>query len=174
MTTTHTPYDTISLIGMPGVGKSTTGVILAKLLGLEFADTDLAIQAREGRTLQEIVDSEGYLTLRRIEEEVLLAIDVSRRVLSTGGSVVYSEAIMQRLAAIGPVVYLAADLATLEQRVAANPLRGIASDGAQTFADIYDERTPLYERYATHRVDAANGNADAVAARIVSTLHADA
>lgn len=170
MTSTHTSHNTISLIGMPGVGKSTVGVILAKVLGLEFSDTDLAIQAREGKTLQDIVDGEGHMALRAIEEEVLLAVDTRQRILATGGSVIYSDAIMQRLLAAGPVVYLSADIATLEQRVSANPLRGIASDGAQSFADIYNERTPLYERYATHSVDATAGSADAVAAAIAAAL----
>jgi shikimate kinase len=167
----QTHYSTISLIGMPGVGKSTVGVILAKLLGLEFSDTDLAIQAREGQTLQEIVDAHGHLHLRDIEEQVLLEVETAQRVLATGGSVVYSERIMQRLSAAGPVVYLRADVETLKRRVAANPMRGIASDGAQTFEDIYAERTPLYERYATHTVDAVGGSADAVAALVVQALH---
>ena len=113
---------------MPGAGKSTVGVILAKLTGLPFNDTDLAIQVREHATLQEIVDRHGYETFRKIEEEVLLATDLADTVVSTGGSVIYSEAIMARLHAAGPVVYLVVDLPTLEQRIAAAPLRGIASD----------------------------------------------
>jgi shikimate kinase len=169
---TRTQFDTISLIGMPGVGKSTVGVILAKLIGLEFTDTDLSIQTREQRTLQEIVDNDGHLRLRKIEEEVLLSVPLAGRVLATGGSVIYSDAIMQRLRAAGPVVYLRADVATLKTRVAANPDRGIASDAGQTFEDIYAERTPLYEKYAGHVVDANSGSADAVAGMIVQELHA--
>lgn len=171
MSGAQTHYDTVSLIGMPGVGKSTVGVILAKLLGLQFSDTDLDIQSREGATLQEIVDGRGHIALRAIEEEVLLEVEIAQRVLATGGSVIYSERIMQRLLDAGPVVYLRADVGTLEKRVAANPMRGIASDGAQTFGDIYAERTPLYERYATHTVDAVGGSADAVATLIVQALH---
>ena len=171
MITAQTHYDTVSLIGMPGVGKSTVGVILAKLLGLQFTDTDLSIQAREGRTLQQIIDSDGHLYLRRVEEEVLLAVPLDQRVIATGGSVIYSGRIMQRLRGAGPTVYLRADVGTLLQRVAANPLRGIASDAGQTFEDIYAERTPLYERYASHVVDAVGGSADAVAALIVQELH---
>ena len=168
--TAHTHHETISLIGMPGVGKSTVGVILAKLLGLEFSDTDLAIQSREGQTLQEILEGAGHLRLREIEEEVLLSVPLAQRIVATGGSVVYSPAIMQRLRAAGPVVYLRADLPTLERRVAANPLRGIACDASQSFADVYAERTPLYERYATETVDAVAGNADAVAARVAAAV----
>ena len=167
----RTQYDTISLIGMPGVGKSTVGVILAKLTGLDFSDTDLAIQSRERRTLQEILESDGHLRLRDIEEEVLLSVPLEGRVLATGGSVVYSPRTMARLTQAGPVVFLRADIGTLKQRVAANPDRGIASDGSQTFDDIFAEREPLYERYATHTVEASGGTADAVAALVVQALH---
>ena len=167
-----TPFDTVSLVGMPGVGKSTVGVILAKLLGMEFTDTDIAIQARERRTLQDILVGDGHLRLREIEESVLLDIPLKGRVLATGGSVIYSAAAMARLTRAGPIVYLRADVATLKERVAANPERGIASDPGQTFEDIFTERTPLYERYASHTVDATGGTADAVAAMLVQFLHA--
>ena len=172
MNSAHTQHHTISLIGMPGVGKSTVGVILAKLIGLEFADTDLAIQAREQRTLQEILEADGHLALRRIEEEVLLEVPIENRVLATGGSVVYSDKIMHRLCAAGPVVFLNADIATLQTRVASNPQRGIASDAGQSFEDIFAERVPLYRRYATHTVMATGGNADAIASMVVQCLHA--
>lgn len=171
MSNIRSQFQTISLIGMPGVGKSTVGVILAKLIGLEFTDTDLSIQAREGRTLQEIVDSDGPLHLRTIEEAVLLSEPVEGRVLATGGSVIYSDAIMRRLQGAGPVVYLRADVATLERRVAANPARGIASTADQSFEDIYRERTPLYARFSSHTVDAVGGSADAIAALIVQELY---
>jgi shikimate kinase len=161
---------TITLIGMPGAGKSTVGVILAKLTGLAFSDTDLAIQLRENATLQEIVDGQGNAAFRRIEEAVLLAIDLERAVISTGGSVIYSEAVMRRLREAGPVVYLHADLATLEARVAAAPLRGIAREGDQSFADLYRERCPRYAHYADITVDATCGSADHVAALIIGAL----
>jgi shikimate kinase len=167
---THFPDNTINLIGMPGVGKSTVGVILAKRTGLTFTDTDLDIQVREGATLQEILESRGHLVLRQIEEDVLLSVPLSGAVISTGGSVVYSEPVMQRLRAAGPVVYLEADLQTLEQRVAAAPDRGIASDAGQTFADIYHERAPLYQRYADITIDATAGTPDDVANIIINAL----
>jgi shikimate kinase len=172
MSTSLTSFDTVSLIGMPGVGKSTVGVLLAKRLGLAFSDADISIQTREGRTLQEILDTDGYLRLREIEESVLLEMPLDNRVVATGGSVVYSPRIMQRLAAAGPVVYLRADLDTLRTRVAANPERGIASDAAHSFEDIYAERVPLYEHYASCTIDAASGSTDAVATLIVQELHA--
>lgn len=172
MDSARTQYSSVSLIGMPGVGKSTVGVILAKMIGLEFSDTDLAIQAREQRTLQEILDADGHLELRRIEEEVLLSVPLDGRVVATGGSVIYSEATMRRLRDAGPVVYLQADVATLRKRVAANPERGIASGAGQSFEDIFAERTPLYARYATYTVNAVGGSADAIAAMVVQALHA--
>lgn len=163
-------HPTVSLIGMPGAGKSTVGVILAKRCGLAFTDTDLSIQVREGEILQDIVDRVGNPRFREIEEEVLLAVPLDDAVLATGGSVIYSDAVMQRLRSAGPVVYLRADLATLEERVAANPLRGIARSEGQSYADVYAERCPLYERYATITVDATVGSADAVADAIYRAL----
>jgi len=161
---------TINLIGMPGAGKSTVGVLLAKLTGLRFTDTDLEIQVREAATLQQILERDGYRRLRAIEQEVLLAIPLDKAVISTGGSVVYSEPAMRRLQAAGPTVYLAADLSTLEQRVAAAPLRGIASNSGDSFAQVYAERTPLYRRYADLTVDAAAHSPDALAAQILALL----
>lgn len=160
------PHTTISLIGMPGAGKSTVGVILAKLCGLGFCDTDIAIQQREGASLQDILEQNGNQAFRRIEQEVLLDVPLDDAVVSTGGSVIFSDAVMDRLKAAGPVVYLRTDLATLEQRIAANPLRGIAREGTQTYADVYAERCPIYEHYADVIVDAAAGSADQVAAAI--------
>lgn len=174
MSATNTTPDTISLIGMPGAGKSTIGVILAKLSGLRFTDTDLDIQVRANATLQEILENEGYLHLRNIEQEVLLAISLDRSVIATGGSVVYSEAAMARLKAAGPVVYLEADLSTLLHRVAAAPLRGIACASSQQYPDIFAERTPLYRQYADITVDARGGSPEMVAEAILHAIAAAA
>ncbi len=171
MTRADVPHHTISLIGMPGAGKSTVGVILAKRCGLGFCDTDLAIQQREGESLQEILEKQGNSGFRRIEQQVLLEVSLDDAVVSTGGSVIFSDAAMRRLKAAGPVAYLSADIATLEQRIAVNPLRGIARDDSQTYADVYAERCPLYEHYADVTVDATAGSADDVAAAIQSALY---
>ena len=159
--------NTISLIGMPGAGKSTIGVVLAKLSGLRFVDTDLDIQVQAGATLQQILNKEGYRHLRSLEQDVLLGIELNGAIIATGGSVVYSEAVMQRLKSVGPVVYLEANLATLQKRVAAAPLRGIACDTGQGFADIFAERTPLYKRYADLSVNASAGTPETVATAIL-------
>jgi shikimate kinase len=161
---------TISLIGMPGAGKSTVGVLLAKLAGLHFRDTDLDIQIRAGDTLQEILEREGHQKLRQMEQQVLLDIPLAQSVISTGGSVVYSVAVMRRLCQAGPVVYLEAGLESLEQRIASAPLRGMASGPGLSFPDIFAERTPLYRHYADHTVSSTNCSADEVAANILALL----
>lgn len=161
---------TISLIGMPGAGKSTVGVLLAKLTGLSFNDTDLEIQVQAGATLQEIIDRSSHIALRALEEKVLLAVPLQRSVIATGGSVVYSERIMQRLKRAGPVVYLDVSLATLEARVAAAPPRGIASDAGHSYAEIFAERTPLYQRYADITVVSEGLDSQEVAVAILARL----
>ena len=155
---------------MPGAGKSTIGVVLAKLTGLSFRDTDLDIQVREGATLQDILEKRGHLALRTIEAEVLQSIPLENTIVSTGGSAVYSASAMTRLHAAGPMVYLDVDLATLEQRVASEPNRGIASAPGHSFADIHAERTPLYEQHATVTVKAEGRSPEAIARDIIQQL----
>ena len=162
--------ETISLIGMPGAGKSTVGVLLAKMMGLGFRDTDLDIQLHARATLQEILDREGHLSLRAIEEQILLEIPLQHSIISTGGSVVYSEAAMQRLAEAGPVIYLQSNFKTLEERVSATPGRGIASSAEHSFADIFAERVPLYQRYADITIDTADATAEEVAMAVMERL----
>jgi shikimate kinase len=163
---------TISLIGMPGAGKSTVGVLLAKLTGLHFRDTDIDIQVSTGTTLQDIIDTQGYLKLREIEQQVLLDIALANSVISTGGSVVYSDKAMQRLQQAGPVIYLHADFEVLRTRVEATPDRGIASATDQGFLDVFKERTPLYQRYADHTIATADQSPDQIAATIMARLQA--
>ncbi|MCH1553289.1 MAG: shikimate kinase, partial [Luminiphilus sp.] len=138
----------ISLIGMPGSGKSTVGVLLAKRIGLAFVDTDILIQEQEQATLAEIIARSSPFVLREIEERVLLDMPITDSVISTGGSVVYSPAIMARLSAASTVVYLRAQLETVEYRISLAPDRGIASPGNHTLEDVYNERVPLYEQYS--------------------------
>lgn len=164
----------VVLIGMPGAGKSTVGVLLAKRLAKGFVDTDLLIQTAEGRTLQEIVNSEGHLALRDIEDRELRRLDVRNHVIATGGSAVYSREAMGVLTARGVPVYLRATLATLEGRVSNLGSRGIARSAEQSFADIYRERTPLYERYAEITVDCDDLTPEAAVDAVVASLPAPA
>jgi len=166
-------FSSISLIGMPGAGKSTVGVALARLAGLRFVDTDIDIQVRENATLEDILQRDGYLALRRIEEEVLLGLALEGAVVATGGSAVYSPAVIARLKSLGPVVYLHADLATLEKRVAGGPPRGIACAPGQSFAELFAERTPLYRRHADCTTDTSRGTAEEIAARTLEQITRD-
>ncbi len=161
---------TISLIGMPGAGKSSVGVLLAKILGLGFVDTDLLIQMRNRATLQDLLESRGYLELRQLEEEVLLDVPLEHYLVSTGGSVVYSDAGMARLQAAGPVIFLDVPLPILRTRVDNEGQRGIARAPGDDFATVYRERQPLYEQYADIRVDGGSLSAEATARLIAGGL----
>ena len=160
----------IVLVGMPGSGKSTVGVILAKLLSRNFIDTDILIQTSEQRALQDIVDTQGYMALRRIEECILLSLDCKAHVIATGGSAVYSESGMERLHAKGFIVYLQVDLPTLESRVRNFTTRGLAKRPDQTFADLFQERTSLYSRYADLTIGCIGLTHEEVCARIIDQL----
>ncbi len=138
----------VSLIGMPGAGKSTLGVQLAKATARDFVDTDVLIQLREGRTLQQIIEHSDYLTLRQIEEDVLVALQCNNHVIATGGSAVYSPEGMHRLRASGPIVFLSVPLDVLRRRILDYGQRGIARRPEQSFEDLFRERGVLYRQYA--------------------------
>lgn len=136
------------LIGMPGAGKSTIGVLLAKALAKEFVDTDLLIQGRAGKPLQEIIQDQQEQGLRRVEEDVLLALGGRDQVIATGGSVIFSQAGMAHLKKIGHIIFLDVPLPELMQRLGNFASRGILRRPDQTLIDIFEERYPLYRRYA--------------------------
>ena len=138
----------IVLIGMPGVGKSTLGVILAKELGYEFIDSDLLIQRRERRLLREIIEQDGVDGFLEIEDQVNSALRAERAVIATGGSVVYGSAAMEHLREIGTIVYLQLPYGELEKRLGNLHNRGVVLRDGQTLKSIYEERCALYERYA--------------------------
>ena len=148
----------VILIGMPGAGKSTVGVLLARRLGLDFTDTDLLIQRHAGRTLQAIVDSDGHQALRRIEAEVLTGLRRHGHVIATGGSAVYSEAAMQNLRRDGVIVHLHVALPVIRARVKDFATRGIARAAGQSLADLYREREALYRRHADISVDVSHAS----------------
>lgn len=141
------------LIGMPGAGKSSVGVVLAKRLGYAFVDSDLLIQSREGKLLHEIIEAEGVEGFWRIEEAVNASIEARRTVIATGGSAVYGARAMAHLKQIGTVVYLRLSLETIEERLGDLEERGVTLREGQDLRALYEERTPLYERYADLTID---------------------
>lgn len=140
--------NSIVLIGMPGAGKSTIGVLLAKETARDYVDTDVLIQVREGKTLQTIMDESDYLNLRKIEEQVLLDSHFPTHIVATGGSAVYSDLGMCHLRKYGPVVFLDVSLDELCQRIHNYESRGIARAPGQSFNDLFEERRALYLHYA--------------------------
>lgn len=138
----------IVLIGMSGAGKSTLGVLLAKALGKSFADTDILIQQKDGRLLQDMIDSDGTDAFLRVEEETVCEVTAKNTVIATGGSVVYSEKAMTALKREGVCVYLHVDFDELSTRLKNITTRGIVFKNANSLRQVYEERLPLYERYA--------------------------
>ncbi len=165
-----TSKSNLVLIGMPGSGKSTIGIILAKRSSHDFLDTDVLIQSVEQRSLQDIMDKEGYLRLREIEARVLQGIDVHNHVISTGGSAVYSDAAMQHLKQNGTCIYLDVSVDTLRSRITDYETRGIAKRPDQSFADLFEERTQLYRKYADITISGDGMNQDAVCDAILAQL----
>ncbi|WP_251390082.1 shikimate kinase [Mediterraneibacter agrestimuris] len=135
-------------IGMPAVGKSTVGVVVAKRLGKRFIDTDLLIQEQEGKLLREIIEEVGEKGFLKIENQVNRDINVENAVISPGGSVVYCDEAMQHYKEIGTVVYLSASYQTIKRRIRSPKKRGVVLREGQTFRDLYDERIQLFEKYA--------------------------
>lgn len=149
--------DNITLIGMPGSGKSTVGVLLAKALGYNFLDVDLLIQQREGQLLQEILDDHGVEHFLDAEEAAVKSIHCSRTVIAPGGSAVCREGAIAHLKALGPVVYLRVPMEELNVRIKNLSSRGVAMQPGQTLADVMAYRAPLYEKYADLTVDILPG-----------------
>jgi len=162
----------LTLIGMPGAGKSTTGIILAKNLGLGFFDTDILIQINQQKRLQDILDSKGYLDLRKIEEQEILKINIENNVISTGGSAVYSQQAMIHLQSISKIIFLKADFEVLEKRITNFTTRGIAKAENQTFKELFIERQILYKKYADITIDCNVLTQDLAAEKIIKTLNA--
>jgi len=152
---------------MPGAGKSTVGVILAKQTSRHFVDTDLLIQTSQKRTLQDIIDIDGYTVLRKIEEDVLLGLSVQNHVIATGGSAVYSERAMAKLKSSGLVIFLDVDLPALVLRIPDLRTRGIAKRPDQDFTDLFYERLTLYRKYADTTIKCAGLTQEEVCARII-------
>ena len=163
-------YANVSLIGMPGVGKSTVGVLLAKALSWDFLDTDVLIQVFQEKRLNEIIRTEGIERLIEIEQRHVLALDRRQSVLATGGSVVYGPAAMVHLRSLGLVVHLDLPLPILEKRLAELNGRGIVMAPGQTLHGIFQQRQPLYRYYADVAVDCANRTQEQIVEEIVARL----
>lgn len=156
----------IVLIGMPGAGKSTVGVVLAKVMGLQFIDSDLLIQEQENCLLREIIERDGLEGLIAIEEQVNAEIKTDNSVIATGGSVIYGAKAMEHLREIGVVVYIKLSYETIEKRLGNIKQRGVVFREGQTLKSLYEERCPLYEKYAHITVDSENLNLEDVMEKI--------
>lgn len=159
--------ENIVLIGMPGAGKSTVGVLVAKTLGMSFIDTDLIIQEKEGRLLQEIINADGVKEFLRIEEDVVLQIDAENCVIATGGSVIYSKNTINHLKEKGKLIYLKLRYDEIEQRIKNMSSRGIAIGKDQKLIDLYNERIVWYEKYADIMINCSNSTIEDVVQKIV-------
>ncbi len=146
----------ITLIGMPGVGKSTIGVILAKILGYEFIDSDLLIQKQTGKLLRELIAEVGTEQFLSIENDVHINLKVTNSIIATGGSAVYCKEAMEYLSTMSTILYLKIDYPSLKKRLGNLTARGVVLKEQQTLFDLYQERTSLYEQYAHKTIDETN------------------
>jgi shikimate kinase len=162
--------DNIILIGMPASGKSTVGVILAKILGYNFVDADIVIQEKEGRKLSEIIETEGIDGFIEVENRLNAGIEAQKTVIATGGSVVYGKEAMDHYKNIGRVVYLKVDMDNLTKRLRDVKQRGVVMRDGQSLISLYNERTVLYDRYADITVDEKDHSMEEVVADILSAL----
>lgn len=140
--------DNIVLIGMPGAGKSTVGVVLAKRLGYRFVDSDLVIQEQYGKLLHELIEEHGVEGFWKIENDVNASLNQRRSVIATGGSVIYGRGAMEHLREIGTVIYLKLPYEEVVERLGDLNARGVTLQEGQTLRELYEERVPLYEKYA--------------------------
>lgn len=166
-------HNNIILIGMPGVGKSTIGVILAKLLGYQFVDADLLIQQQEKKLLKDIINERGTDGFIEVENRINAGIVAEHTVIATGGSVVYGKEAMRHLKEIGTVVYLEVSYDTIKKRLADIKGRGVVLRENQSLLDLYKERTPLYEKYADVKVTEEHLNVEQTIERLVEELGFD-
>ena len=163
-------HTNIVLIGMPAVGKSTIGVLLAKATSRDFIDTDVFIQAKEGRSLQEIIDQQGLKAFCRVEEQHVLSLSCRGKVIATGGSVVYSDSAMNHLGSWGIIVHLVLNLPAIQKRLTDLDSRGIVMAPGKTIDLLYEERLPLYKKYAHLTVDCAGKTHEGIVGEIIQRL----
>ena len=162
--------DNIVLIGMPGVGKSTVGVILAKVLGYQFVDADLVIQQQEGKLLCEIIEEVGTEGFIEVENRINASLNVTHSIIATGGSVVYGKEAMEHLQSIGRIVYLKVSYETLEKRIADIKGRGVVLKEGQDLKALFEERSPLYEKYADIEISEGTLGVEQTVEKIIENL----
>lgn len=160
----------IVLIGMPASGKSTVGVILAKILGYNFVDADIVIQEKDGRKLSEIIETEGVDGFIDIENRINSEIEVEKTVIATGGSVVYGKEAMEHYKNIGKVVYLKVDMDVLTRRLKDVKQRGVVMKDGQSLVSLYNERSALYDKYSDITIDEKNNSMEEVVADLLAAL----
>ena len=160
----------IVLIGLPAAGKSTLGVILAKTLGLNFIDTDIVIQERTGRLLQDIIDREGPAVFKAIEEQAILDTRFHHAVIATGGSVVFSKRAMHHLKSGGVAVYVKISFTEMEKRLKNITTRGIVLAPGESLSDMYAERIPLYEKYADITITGSGTDPETIVRDIITAV----
>ena len=160
----------IILIGMPASGKSTVGVILAKILGYNFVDADIVIQEKEGRKLSEIIESEGIDGFIDVENRINSDIEVEKTVIATGGSVVYGKEAMEHYKNIGKVIYLKVDMDVLTKRLSDVKQRGVVMREGQSLVSLYNERSVLYEKYADITIDEKTKPMEEVVADLLGAI----
>ena len=160
----------IVLVGMPSAGKSTIGIILAKVLGYQFLDSDLLIQEQEKELLKDIIDKRGIDGFLAIENQINREIDTDHTVIATGGSVIYGVEAMEHLQETGVIVYIKLTLQTISERLGNIKQRGVVLRKGQTLKLLYEERCPLYEKYAHITVDGENLNTEELMENIKDAL----
>ncbi len=160
--------ENIILIGMPGAGKSTCGVLAAKFLLKNFFDTDLLIQSMENKRLQQIINEKGVAGFKKAEEEAILSLDIKGTVIATGGSVVYSPKAMAHLKGMGKIIYMHLSYEEMKKRIKNLSTRGIVLQNGETLLDMYNERRPLYEKYADRIIDCDGSSIDDTVQHIVA------
>ena len=161
----------IVMIGMPGAGKSTLGVVLAKTLNYSFIDSDLVIQTKTGMLLQDMIERDGIDAFLKTEEEIVRSIDAENAVIATGGSVIFGTSAMEKLKENGVTVYLKLSALELERRIHNITTRGIAMKKGETIADVLRVRAPLYEKYADYTVECDGKTLEQVLADVIEKLN---